>query len=142
MLYASSNTPFRWVFGAVFSAVFGAEFGAKFGGFPNPPPLSISISRCDNYCCFPYHLKRITNSYTHSSVDFKSTEHPLQREEERSSVKLFHMVSFLPEPIVFQLFVIGSSKVKTVKHPFTSAFVFGQRPLVPPNIRSNGETVC
>jgi len=79
------DSPFRWVFGAVF----GAEFGAEFGGFPNPPPLSINISRCDNYCCFPYHLKRITNSYTHSSVDCNcfslwpatvgSTEHPPQR---------------------------------------------------------------
>ena len=63
--------PFRWMFGA--------GVGTGFGGFPNPPPLSISISRCNNYCCFPYHLKRITNSYTHSSVDCKSTEHPPQR---------------------------------------------------------------
>ena len=44
---------FRWV------------FGAGFGGFPNPPPLSISISRCDNYSYFPYHyLKNYKFKYS------------------------------------------------------------------------------
>ena len=57
----------------------------------HPPQRGISISRCDNYCCFPYHLKRITNSNTHFSVDCNcfslrpatvgSTEHPLHRVE-------------------------------------------------------------
>ena len=45
--------PFRWV------------FGSEFGGFPNPPHLSISISRCDNYSYFPYHyLKNYKFKYS------------------------------------------------------------------------------
>ena len=144
-------------------------FGAEFGGFPNPPPLSISISRCDNYCCFPYHLKRITNSYTHSSVDCKSTEHPQQRmfgagfggfairrirqaQQQDSQILIQRWianppnirrngVSASPDATITVVFLIISKELQIQTLTFrwiAIAFPFGQRPLVPPNIRCIG----